>query len=1046
LASILMPDKVTNISIPDLDMTPHIVKHLIGVHELTGTADLTFLIASGSRWDTTIVGTTVTSPITGNSVVGWSQVLALDEELTDNYSTSRVVSAMTRIYSSTIPSGAFALNGRMTGTTLYSNIDTSELDPTRLTQYNSGHAMASVPIGDGVVCLHLPMKTPPFSLRGSAPYIYDDSNVYAYDQNAAGAPDVGQASYPSTNVGIFDLSTDPAYLGYFRGQVRLSLDFQGDISVAVDPVAFYITAKYIDDTGTLQTAASTTIYGSRATTVVEVTGTATLYSPYPVAQILISSNATISNANAFRFDAWSPGSSSSSHEVPFTILHIAGIDPATRVSVNQFYNYEALPSASLSRDIHARQASSSYPGELYDAEDSLMNHPGVVPIYAGSEYTELLRNSASYTSVNSIRTHSAMGWSDVGKFARAFGRNLRRVARFTQPLWSPYLDSYSPGLGGAVSRAARIHSASSPQVEINLDGDENYEESEAAVDICCPLPDQDFSLEVGVSGSTPVLNPSPLLSRPLSGTSLTLWEAQVAERDATEPLVPPTPTNRKGKPIHTFTRYARAPSQAKIKKWEKRRKRKPQPPQRIHQCMDFLSGGNFEISEDEYETDDDGLDLKDESPYEEEEYYPEVPAKPKPERFYNSRDVISMAANPPKMLQATYLFNVGQDLNVAIFISRFPTVVDNVTPGLVLCSLTKYKVRSDDAPYNYRLQPFQGLDNLYVSDSVDDAVLGQVALAIEHTNFTHEGKLYLSFTDAQTGQQAALVGASCGLSIYCVFAGIPLFDFGLTGVLIQDGDTLALGPVLGVDTKLRAIPSMHMAGSADQELGKSRYNYTVSELLAQRTLDIRQESGRPRQIRLLVERPTDLCIIPLLRAITYPAVRTAEEKQARRKLIRSSRPAPSGPTLADPYPDMTVEVKVGGVDTTLSLHNVASAMGVEGTTFYDLVTGAAGFFQNLTKTERGQRAFSAYAKSLRDILDSANYIRNKKEPRSQWIERDDVDLSRPLKSTFIPSILNTYATYLSMKGRGKKTRTKKKKPRAPLPVVGGLNFLTGDGL
>jgi len=462
LATLLMPQRFKSPT-PDLDASFEVLKPITGSNNVTGLTNLVVVNSPFSDRPTTIWGARTTNPINSLPVIGWGGIFALDDDPQANYSRCRVVSAITEVFSDTVPSGAFAINGRISAGYFMSPAPFQTMDPDSVTSYNTTGVVNNVGILDGVVSLALPARIPSFLPRGSSYLNAGDSLVF----------EVNNTSNPSCII-LADSRPVQIHIGnstfpqHWRGFIEIDFEFAYTSTVAqANGTTATVELTHITSGGALSVTASRTFNTTPINAGAQqiVSGTARLYTPYPTARISISLGASTASAvSLMRVVARCPGSEDESREFPMSIMYVSGLDAATQVCVNQHYNYECVPNAALSKDVVGRRFSGEVSADITRAYQAISYMSIIQPVMSRSNYRGATDEFLTLTSRDRLNQLYTLGWGDVVNFGKRAMSGIYEFGKATKPVWQPLLTGVNPYAAGIASAVFTKGSDCGPQV------------------------------------------------------------------------------------------------------------------------------------------------------------------------------------------------------------------------------------------------------------------------------------------------------------------------------------------------------------------------------------------------------------------------------------------------------------------------------------------------------------------------------------------------------------------------------------------------------
>jgi len=485
--------------IPDGNMQPYVRKRVALTNNLTGLTDYVLVWHPYSQKRVKVyVGQRVTDPLfPTKSMIGWdpSRSMVLDEDLSQSFLKSRLVSGSLELAVSTIPSGAFALNGRMTSTVFLAPFDPVALDPNSLTSYNTEFAKQNISAQEGLVCLALPAgKSIEFSpnqaaagspgsyLAGGYNYVGADASSVRWtnsDNPSKWAPILAVAQ--NTGFLVFDSAgiaggdQDRGLNGqYFNGVCRLS----GELMFAADytsgtaragTISSQVRIFYIDHTGVETVQYSTTINTS---TPLDPTGR--IYSsqtinevvnlPFPVSRINVGCSLTVPGGNVDDIVPVIPSSlvlegvesNKSNSFWPATMVSVSTMDAAATLSVTGIENHECLPNFSLSKEL---LAGFHTVGHLHDYElamSYIRSGPLAQRIWTRSQYAKALELSEHEFRQDHLIKGYAFSFGDVLKGFKQGWRYVEPILKGASTIAGAFNPSFGTSIMGALGNARSI--------------------------------------------------------------------------------------------------------------------------------------------------------------------------------------------------------------------------------------------------------------------------------------------------------------------------------------------------------------------------------------------------------------------------------------------------------------------------------------------------------------------------------------------------------------------------------------------------------------
>jgi len=447
LLSLLNPTQPARI--PDGSTTPAVQKVIRMTQNLTGSTEYVFAyIPHSTRVNKLLAGKRVQHPgIPGKYVIGWAQVYGLDEDPSDNYSRGRVATAMLEIFTSTIPSGSFALDGRMTATVLEGQVALQSLDPGNLTSYNSAAAVQNVAVQEGLIYRAFPDgEISPFT-----PYLVNgQSNAQTTIDTSSStnmgvsrrfrAISLGSAQGPwmkDPAAEIFDTVTGAEdYLDGLTmfGQVSIHGTLVPYFSTAPTTAVVTVSAWGIDASGFYYLLGSdmllsATTAGPMANAAIPISCTYNFY--VPIARITISNNSTqpfnmvIGNLTVTAHNQNDPNYNS-----PIYLARVAGFPSSASLTISAVENHEVVPTTEMSKEIVGERARAGHIHDLSLAMAFLRNSPDARPILTRNSFMRLIETDTlqQLTSRKHLVEAYAFTLKDAWNFVRRIGRPLLAAA------------------------------------------------------------------------------------------------------------------------------------------------------------------------------------------------------------------------------------------------------------------------------------------------------------------------------------------------------------------------------------------------------------------------------------------------------------------------------------------------------------------------------------------------------------------------------------------------------------------------------------------
>lgn len=427
LKTILMPDKYSEVAIPDGDCTPVVLKSLGQEFVLEWKAPNCTVMAI---WSPASPGVPLKVFISNNGS-GWGFLgdFDLSQPLDQNWSKKRLVSALIEIVSASQAAGVFTLAGVATGVYVNQLPYFDALDFNSLISYapNAGSIVKMIPVQEGVTAIFPPNK-------GEQKYVTPE-NKFSFNlgerwENDYGGASGGWLASPWTALAgvplaIFDTDTATDF-GYPGGKLpnpnwgNLQFSFQ-DSGTWSNPVVYQLEFTYLSaDPSTWAVTTVTTVVASWAqissATNMEIDGmTPILTVPYNVIRVRLLASAT-SNCNFVRRPGAGANATLTNYDIyrenvyhPAVVSMITRVNVGQPVSVSATYNYELVPNPILSRNITTTTQRTD-PICLEAAQEVLRNvGKGVSIIWSRQDYRRAVGDAMLESMTTGSNAYAAAG-------------------------------------------------------------------------------------------------------------------------------------------------------------------------------------------------------------------------------------------------------------------------------------------------------------------------------------------------------------------------------------------------------------------------------------------------------------------------------------------------------------------------------------------------------------------------------------------------------------------------------------------------------------
>jgi len=443
-------------------MTPSVLKQVRLTANLTNFTEAVFVVTPfATRSQKILVGSPVTHPTTGDNVIGWKTALQPDEDLSQKYKKKRTVSFGLDTFSSTVPSGAFAIDGRITGTTFYTNPNFALLDPTSLTAYNTDQAVQNVSVLDGIVVLGVPQGNQEYVVP--QPNIIDSGGALSFSTaRAHAAGDIYQWQYPDAHwtdrLSWLDGATvfntwlgGKTQLTSAIGKIRVSLEVALRSIAVADPqlpAILRLHCQYIDDSGNYQESlaggympvyliggpqsAGDARFSCSFSTIVDAL--------FPIDRIMLVYDCPDSTLPVQAIDyailtAECLENEGEGDYTPVTVFSVSGFSSAASLTLNYLENDEAVPNFELSQDLPVNTGWKPRPNTL-DQEFAVAyfrEGPLAKTIWSRPNYLNMIRSGEldEASSRKFLRMGYSMSWKDAKKYwkrAKQIARPIMKIA------------------------------------------------------------------------------------------------------------------------------------------------------------------------------------------------------------------------------------------------------------------------------------------------------------------------------------------------------------------------------------------------------------------------------------------------------------------------------------------------------------------------------------------------------------------------------------------------------------------------------------------
>lgn len=455
LATLIDPRGHNGVRIDDLDFTPSVPKTVLLTKTVTGATDYVFIITPAGSRVKVRVGRAVTNVTTGaTNVFGYTSILAMDENLSLNYQKARLVSSVFELNSNTRSGATIDIAGDINATIMESLPDFHITDVTALTGYNTSHVLQGASIMDGAVTLYAPQTIQPFKVTATnATDYYDNAFVAGFTYGSVGTNSptfsIGNLATSGSYQVVWSSYIAPTYYlpGFLTGRIEVEANFAANFVTAsptnqLAKVTFY----YVNDSGNTVAGLVAPMCHSLGVT---ASGHVVVDVPFYVEKIDIQIQTSTAGTGGL-----SPNAAATvmvrcaelydgANHTPMTIMRVGGVAAAQVLQFRGTCNYEAVPTAELSKEL---ETDAKYVADRDDVW--FAKH------FIHSNRIRLCMTIPEYLSVLSKIDQFTLRSELVGSMS-SWGSALRTIRKYGRPIGNALTRAFVPSALPAVNTAFR---------------------------------------------------------------------------------------------------------------------------------------------------------------------------------------------------------------------------------------------------------------------------------------------------------------------------------------------------------------------------------------------------------------------------------------------------------------------------------------------------------------------------------------------------------------------------------------------------------------
>ena len=449
---------------PDMNDSPCIFKLLRRTREYmtVSTSGLVLLYCPGRHKGQLVMYNRIAAhPILGTPCLGFVEEIALDEEVSDSFASSRVTAAKLKIICTTRSGAVIDLSGTVTATILNDHADYRSFDPAQLTAINSQVAIQSASITDGVVTLFFPEGANEFRSTDAHAIWYNNgwNRYWRYitgEVADAGFDFTGLIAAPGTStIWSSRVGTSDSIPGYLNGKIRMSINAAliepavptGVItgvsveiirisSAGAQAVSIVRHLPVVQNAGFPAGTAATTINGDLSFEcgyyIDEIRVRVTTSAAFTVVPTVVKFSVQLEAADVY----------TRSSQFPLSVITLQNHPIGMALSITACEVHELVPNLDLSKQIMPQVQISDTYGDYHAAQQFIRNPAaGVRPLLTGGEYELLLRQLDVIAQRGNVIAYA----SSFGDVMKKIGKGIMAVGR---PIVSTALRTFAPGLAG----------------------------------------------------------------------------------------------------------------------------------------------------------------------------------------------------------------------------------------------------------------------------------------------------------------------------------------------------------------------------------------------------------------------------------------------------------------------------------------------------------------------------------------------------------------------------------------------------------------------
>lgn len=459
LAAILSPLGARPVPIPDLKFSRTAGKCVSLDQTISGT-DFVIVYRPRFRPAPFLIGRVTNNPSTGRPCFGVTSVLGYDDSMSTNWLMYRDVAAGFFLKSEGIPAGSFTLTGRFNSTPIYSVVDLDDFDIDRMASYNPMESIQGVNLLDGVAGLMMPLEDSEYRPVTMDNYRESQDLVQQFNwQNTQAVP--GWIADPPAGTQILatlDKGTFTQFVSFTGGfTLRLRATVESLAANSNGIVGYSFEVYYINSSGAYtlvpdiigQATVTNYNYHAVSNTInnpTSVDTTRTFFTAYPVARIVVrresladhpmrSVSVTVTSHGYYHPDNFST-----------TVVQLEGGSVGQTYGLTATHMYELIPKPGFLNDVTYFSDAVDTVLDYHKALQACKYDPSIRPVYTGPEMharREYFRKLVQRSNLNAALR--AMDFDKIWSWGKSFLSTAKQVAKATQPIWGPALDTRFPG-------------------------------------------------------------------------------------------------------------------------------------------------------------------------------------------------------------------------------------------------------------------------------------------------------------------------------------------------------------------------------------------------------------------------------------------------------------------------------------------------------------------------------------------------------------------------------------------------------------------------